>query len=238
MKSKGSTVFKGMLMGVWVLSAVAQAANIAPQKNTKCKAVDFKGVHTLMATVDRVVDGDTVHIIYKEKDYPIRFLSMDTPETHYMGKSQGHWGDVAADRLGELLPEGTQVKLELDNEVCDQYGRLLAYVWKGNTLINLQMTADGFAVNYCIYPNMAHCKEIGQAAQKNVDSKAGFFADRSVEIPYDWRRRVSGRAQEKWVGNIDTHIVTAPETEDDVPVGQRVFFMKKADIKAPFHLKQ
>ena len=45
-----------------MLAGVAQASDITPSRNTKCKATDFKGIHTFMATVDRVVDGDTVLI--------------------------------------------------------------------------------------------------------------------------------------------------------------------------------
>jgi micrococcal nuclease len=188
-------------------------------------------------TVSGGVDGDTAHVKTREgKDYSVRFLSIDTPETHYNGKSQGVWGERATSRLQELLPVGTAVRLEFGPEVCDSNGRVLAHVFKGDMNVNEQMVREGWAVNYCIYPNVEYCEELGALTNQNIRDGRGFMGDPSMQIPYIWRREVSGREYTSYVGDMDSKEVFLPGHEDRVPVGNRMFFLKESDIEAPYHL--
>jgi micrococcal nuclease len=208
-----------------------------PAKNAKCHARDFSGIQQFNATLERVVDGDTAKIIFKGHRYSVRFLSIDTPETHFMGKSQGYWGDQATDQLMKYLPAGSEVQIHLDpHNSCDQYGRLLGYVYRNNMNTNEQMLRDCLAVMYCIAPSIDQCKAFGDITTSCIEEKKGIFSDALLEIPYEWRRSQSKRPHQKWVGNLDTYEVYSPEKVDQVPVGKRVFFMSTRDIKAPFHL--
>lgn len=215
------------------LSTAAYAGDSAGPK-TKC---DPRYPVSSNVTIANGVDGDTARVITPEgKNFSVRFLSIDTPETHYNGKSQGEWGDRAANRLQEILPTGTRVQLEFGDQVCDPNGRVLAYVIKDGVNINEQMVREGWAVNYCIYPNVAHCETLGELTNQNIRDGRGFMGDSSMEIPYIWRRKVSGRAFTSYVGNMETKEVFLPGHEDRVPVGNRMFFLKKEDIEAPYHL--
>ena len=214
-------------------SASAFAANPGESK-AKC---DARNPISKNVTIANGVDGDTARVNTPDgQNYSVRFLSIDTPETHYNGKSQGVWGDRAAKRLQELLPVGTAVRLEFGPEVCDTNGRVLAYIFKGKVNMNELMVREGWAVNYCIYPNVAYCEELGALTNKNIHDGRGFMGDSTVEIPYIWRRKVSGRAFTSYVGNMETKEVFLPGHEDRVPVGNRMFFFKKTDIAAPYHL--
>lgn len=86
------------------------------------------------ATVDRVVDGDTIHlkkpVLGTTK---VRFVNMDTPETYHKPKNeldqnQLRFGQKAADYLNTLLSSGDKVTLKIGPEAKDDYGRLLAQV--------------------------------------------------------------------------------------------------------------
>lgn len=187
-------------------------------------------------TVDRGVDGDTVMVKAVSGVYSVRMLGIDTPETHYLGKSQGEWGEKAAARLKRILPVGTPVTLEFSEEGCDKYGRVLAFVFKDGKNINAQMAKEGLAVSYCYGPDIKHCDEIGGYVNDAIAKGKGMFSDPSLELPYDWRRRMSDRGWEVYVGNLRTKEVFAPGSNDRVPVGDRVFFMNRYDIHAPFQL--
>src|SRR5688572_11270331 len=76
---------------------------------------------SVRAKVTKVSDGDTIRVANGSTSFAVRFLSIDTPETHYEGQSQGVWAERAAQRLAQLLPVGTQVELQLDVEKCDGY---------------------------------------------------------------------------------------------------------------------
>jgi micrococcal nuclease len=190
------------------------------------------------ATVARGVDGDTVHINYDGKDYSVRFLGIDTQETHYLGKTQGKWGDAAAEEMSQLLPVGTEVRLEFGGEPCDAHGRVLAQVFRAsdNLHVNAEMVKTGLAVNYCVAPTFAYCEEFSALAANAIANHLGMFSDSEVELPYDFRRRISNNEQRSYVGDLMSKEVLAPGNQDSVPVANRVFFYKKGDVKAPYHI--
>lgn len=188
--------------------------------------------------VIRVVDGDTAHIEMNGKDYSVRFLGIDTPETHYLGHSQGYWGDKAAERLSEILTAGEEVRVEFDKEKCDQYGRILAHIWKDNQNVNKQMLIEGFAVSYCIAPNEAHGVEYAKIVRKSVKDKIGIFGEPIVELPYIWRREIENKPSTKYIGSLFTHKVYPPNSYEQVPIADRIFFMDKKDIVSPYYLSE
>jgi len=212
------------------------ATEAAPKQTTGRAKCDRHNLPDTNAVVDRGVDGDTVMVRTDSGVYSVRMLGIDTPETHYLGKSQGEWGEKAAARLKVILPVGSDITLEFNSEGCDKYGRVLAYVFKGKKNINAQMAKEGWAVSYCVGPDTKYCDEIGDSVNAAIAAKKGMFSDPDLELPYDWRRRVSNRGWESYVGNLRTHEVFEPGSNDRVPVGDRVFFMNRYDIHAPFAL--
>jgi len=105
-------------------------------------------------SIDDVLDGDTVHlknpVLGTTK---VRMLSIDAPETNYQGKSQGKYLEEAKAYLKQLLPEGTKVKVIPGKQAKDDYGRLLAYIQKGDMDVNREMILQCKVVPYIIYPN-------------------------------------------------------------------------------------
>ena len=186
--------------------------------------------------VETAVDGDTVFIKTSSGSYSVRMMNIDTPETHFEGQSQGKWGEVAADRLKEILPTGTQVRLEYGSDMCDKYGRVLGQIFVGKMHANKQMVKEGLAVNYCYFPATEYCEEFGKLAEAAIAKRIGMFSDSNVELPYDFRRRIAGRKGTSYVGNIFTKEVVGPELQERVPVGARVFFPRADMIQAPYHL--
>ena len=85
------------------------------------------------ATVVRVVDGDTVQLegvgdgpLRDGERTRVRVLLVDTPEIH---TEQECFGQEAFDRARELLPEGSTVRVEADEDLYDRYDRTLLHVW-------------------------------------------------------------------------------------------------------------
>lgn len=187
-------------------------------------------------TVLATSDGDTITIKARSGAYAVRMIGMDTPETHYFGHNQGKWGDIAADRMAELLPKGTKVRLEFSPSQCDSYGRVLAHIFKGNIHLNKLMVKEGLAVNYCMFPSVAYCDEIGSLAKNAIKKRLGMFVDSNVELPYDFRRRISKRDQTSYVGSLITKAVYRPGNQDRTPIDERIFFSNQGSVKAPFHV--
>ena len=203
----------------------------------RCEAGAWEGKGGIHGKVSNVVDGDTIRIQVRDKSYSIRMLTIDTPETHYRGMSQGRWAEAASAHLKKLLSVGDSVFIEFDEEHCDSYGRVLGHVWKDKVNINRKMVADGFAVNYCIYPNTKRCQEYSWVANKNFRARKGIFGPTGPEIPYEWRRETSGRPYEKPVTHIYSLRVLQPHRVSQVSIPYRMFFMKVEDIEAPYYLE-
>lgn len=218
-----------LLTTVLAFSAVNAEAKL--DKCNKDTVIDTNAV------IEGGVDGDTVHITVKSGTYSVRFIGIDSQETHFQGKSQGKWGDEAAAEMARMLPVGTQVRLEFGSEACDMHGRVLADVWVGDLHTNAEMLKKGLAVNYCVAPEFKYCDEFARYTQNAIDQQLGMFSDKAVELPYDFRRRIEGQQQRSYVGNLQTKVVLTPGHQNDTPVADRVFFFTPDLIQAPYHLQ-
>jgi micrococcal nuclease len=102
--------------------------------------------------VKRVVDGDTIALANGER---VRYIGINTPETKHPNKPVEHFGKEAY-QYNKKLVDKKWVRLELDIEKRDRYGRLLAYVYVKDTFVNAKLVEDGYAQVYTFPPNVKH----------------------------------------------------------------------------------
>ena len=81
-----------------------------------------------IATVTDVVDGDTIDVAIGGRDERVRLIGIDTPETKKPDSPIECFGPEASAFTSDLLPAGTEVRIERDIVGRDDYGRLLGYV--------------------------------------------------------------------------------------------------------------
>lgn len=95
----------------------------------------------------RVVDGDTLVVDVEGADERVRLIGVDTPESVALERPVQCYGAEASAELARLVPIGTEVRLERDEVARDQYGRLLAYLYRSadDLLVNLTLIEGGFA---------------------------------------------------------------------------------------------
>lgn len=109
----------------------------------------------LDGTVVRVVDGDTIHVQLGERVEKVRYIGVNTPEVHHPTKGEEPGGREAAE-VNRSLVQGKTVRLEIDVRERDRYGRLLAYVWVGDVMINAELVRLGYAQVMTIPPNVRY----------------------------------------------------------------------------------
>lgn len=107
------------------------------------------------ATVDRIVDGDTIRVrvgrdgpgpIPPTASVPVRLLTIDTPETVHPGRDVECGGPEATARAEELLPVDSTVWLATDVSDTDRFDRYLRGVWnEAGTFVNAALVAEGLA---------------------------------------------------------------------------------------------
>ncbi len=119
------------------------------------------------ATVDRVVDGDTVVVDIDGQRETVRLIGIDTPETVKPNSPVECFGPEASAATKALLPEGTPVRLERDVEARDDYDRLLVYLHRSidGLFVNLELVRTGYATLLTFPPNVAHVDDFVAAAE-------------------------------------------------------------------------
>lgn len=135
----------------------------------------------------RVVDGDTVRVRLDGTEEAVRLIGIDTPETHGPGGLRECFGQEATRRVEALLPKGTRVRVVRDVEPRDRYRRLLAYVYReeDGMFVNLALAREGFAAPLTVPPNVAHAEELVAAAAGARSQSLGLWgrcgdADRTI----------------------------------------------------------
>lgn len=109
-------------------------------------------------TVAFVLDGDTLNCRSGER---IRLLLVDSPE-------RGPFGTLARNALAALLPSGSEIRLELDEESRDERGRLLAYVFLADgRMVNEMLIRQGYAFLKPSIVNQRHGDRL-RAAESNA----------------------------------------------------------------------
>ncbi len=87
------------------------------------------------------------------------------------------FGPQASAETHRLLPDGTRVRLVRDTEARDAYGRLLAYIYRAEdgVFVNLALASDGFADVLPIPPNTAHGDELRAAVADARRTRRGLW---------------------------------------------------------------
>jgi micrococcal nuclease len=132
----------------------AQRATATPTDEPNTVKQALENAQPGMWTVVRDVDGDTINVQQGSIKETVRFLGVDTPETHDPRKPVQCFGQAAAAHTKSLL-EGKNVRLEADptDSDRDKYHRLLRYVYlPDGTLVNAELIRDGWGFAYTIFP--------------------------------------------------------------------------------------
>lgn len=151
----------------------------SPQKNastqtehpTKNISIDFP------AKVIRIVDGDTLEVLYGELPVMIRLAHVDSPE-----KKQA-FGTKAKQALSDLC-FGQEIEIEYKEK--DRNSRYICVIYKSDgTNINQEMVKLGMAWHFKKYSNDDVYSELETEARKN---KVGLWQDPNPIAPWDWRK--------------------------------------------------
>lgn len=104
--------------------------------------------------VTEFADGDTISVNMNGKNERVRFIGVDTPETHDPRKPVQCFGKAASEFTKNLIGNNN-VRLETDpiNTNRDRYNRLLRYVYlPNNTLVNAEIIKQGYGFAYTGFP--------------------------------------------------------------------------------------
>lgn len=121
-------------------------------------------------TVERVVDGDTIVVLYEGKSEKVRLIGINTPESVHADESKNtKEGEEASKYTKGLIKKGQTVYLQKDVSDRDKYDRLLRYVWLeepaeineetvSSMMLNGILIKEGYAEPKEYYPDIKYSK--------------------------------------------------------------------------------
>ncbi len=125
----------------------------------------YSKTDNLKFPVIRVVDGDTISILYHGKPEKIRMLNVDTPESVHPDPSRNSVMGKKASDYTRCRLSGQSVSLEFESRKRGKYGRLLAYVILDGENYNLELVREGWSPYYTKYGTSAAYHERFTTAQ-------------------------------------------------------------------------
>ncbi len=128
-------------------------------------------------TINHFVDGDTIAVHMNGTSETIRFIGIDTPETHKPNTPVQCYGPAAAAYTqARIKAAGSKVRLVSDSLSTnrDRYNRLLRYVYlPDGTDLNQQIVANGYGFYYPYFP-------FSKKAQFKADEQAAVSAHKGL----------------------------------------------------------
>lgn len=109
----------------------------------------------LRGAVEGVVDGDTIRVRIGREVHRVRYIGVNSPELRHPARGREP-GARDATEVNRRLLAGGSVRLDLDVRTRDRSGRLLAYVYAGDVMVNAEMVRRGYAQVMTVPPNVKH----------------------------------------------------------------------------------
>lgn len=106
-------------------------------------------------TIAHYVDGDTIAVNMNGSVETVRFIGVDTPETHKPNTPVQCYGPQAAAYTKSQISQFGKVRLQADplDTNRDVYGRLLRYVYlPDGTLLDEKLVQTGYGFAYLDFP--------------------------------------------------------------------------------------
>lgn len=138
----------------WKVPSADELERLRSEKGMKASKTALKKMQA--ATVERVVDGDTVRLQLDGKSESVRLLNVNTPETVDPRRPVEEYGKEASAFATSILPPGTKVYVKSDVEERDRYDRLLRHLYlEDGTWFNALLIRAGYGQLMTIAPNVS-----------------------------------------------------------------------------------
>lgn len=153
-------------------------------KQERYNIVDINGVQikgdTTRYSVQLLdkVDGDTILVMFNNKQLKVRYLLVDTPETVKSGVSVQKYGPEASELNGEILKKAKNIELEFDvYQKEDKYHRALCYVYADGKSVQEQLLIAGLAeIKYVKEPDTRYLKTFKKAQSIAKNNKRNLWS--------------------------------------------------------------
>lgn len=150
--------------------------------------------------LSKCVDGDTIKIINNKGDIQtVRFLAIDTPESDHAVKEVESYGKEAGKYTCDLLTKAKKITLEFDknSDKEDKYGRLLAYVYADDTMLQKKLLETGYARIAYLYSDYTYTNDLKKIESKAQNNKKGIWGNGVSDLMYETDSETNSNNEKK-----------------------------------------
>jgi endonuclease YncB( thermonuclease family) len=132
--------------GVFIVLAAISAPTTGAHTSTPTPSKTLVGETGIVVWV---FDGDTIAVHMDSTIHRVRYIGINAPETDEVCGSE-------ATAVNVSLVRGRTVTMFKDASEIDRYGRLLRYVYVGDTFVNAELVVRGYAEAVAYPPDTAY----------------------------------------------------------------------------------
>jgi len=134
---------------------------------------------------NKKVDGDTVDFIIDGQIERVRFLGINTPETVAPTKPVESYGREASEFTKRALENARNIRLEFEygddifsesSKNRDRYGRLLAWVFVDDVLLQEELIKNGLAHPFMVTNSQKYAGRLQRAEEYAKEMQAGVWS--------------------------------------------------------------
>lgn len=168
------------------------------------------------------VDGDTIKIELDNKEYTVRMLAVDTPESVHPTKPVEYYGKEASNYTCNKVKNAKKIEIEYDedSEKMDKYDRLLVWVFIDDVLHQKDLVENGYAKVAYLYGDYKYTKELENVQELASANNLGIWNE-TAKDSYNQKNDIKEDIKEKNSTNNATAISNSREysTKDIIIIG-------------------
>jgi micrococcal nuclease len=123
----------------------------------------------------KIVSGDTIHVFVNGDIERVRYIGVTAPDAGDGSPDSGDPLGREALQFNRGLTNAKNVRLELDVQERDPEGRMLAYVWLGDVMVNAELIGHGFGQVVTGGPNVRHQETLLRRQEQARAAKLGIW---------------------------------------------------------------
>jgi endonuclease YncB( thermonuclease family) len=156
-----------ILLMILILIGVTACDDLADTRSTSGGGNDVVTIpEGEIATVTRVIDGDTIDVLIDGEQFRVRYVGVNTPE-----RDEPCYSD--ATQANRDLVEGKTVTLVTDTSNTDPYDRLLRYIYADGVFVNDSLVRNGYAEAVLYKPDDAFYNDFLALEKSATSSNLG-----------------------------------------------------------------
>jgi micrococcal nuclease len=130
----------------------------------------------LVGQVVDIIDGSTILVNLGQRSETVRYIGITAQESPRRPPTAEPSPGEAVEANRQLVSR-QQVRIELDTQERDRDGRLLAYVYVADRMVNAELVRRGSAAVMTVQPNVRHRDLFVTLEQEARDNHRGVWAD-------------------------------------------------------------